>query len=354
MAVIVAEGEIVLTGTVGDSLWGDGFTVPEVVTALAQVGRANDVLVRLSSGGGYAADGAAIHAALVTHKGKVTVRVEGMAASAASLIAMAGTDIIMMPGATMMIHEAATIAWGDADELRKAAAGADVISAAYAAVYAERAGITVDEARALMKAETWMTPEDAVARGFATSVGAPANENEPEAAVPAFAYAAYAKAPATLRALADAKGWSMATAKGVASAPPPAPADPAAVAEACAKAGAPELAAALIREQAPMATVTARLDLAGKVRKAVADARAIVPAAVPPDMEAKLLAEGAALPVAKAVLLDRLLAAQSPPISSHADPLPPDPRAAAAAATAAALDPAAVYAKRAKAAGWPR
>ncbi len=202
MAVIVDDAEIVLTGTVGDNWWGDGFTAAEVVTALAEVGRSTDIRVRLNSGGGIATDGAAIHAALAAHKGRVEIVVEGIAASAASVIAMAGDRLTLSTGAVLMIHDPALVTWGTAAEHLKSIAQLDRLGASYAEIYAEKTGRPASEMREAMKAETWMTAQEAVEAGFADAVGSDAPV-EPTA----FAYRAYARAPTALATLADARGW---------------------------------------------------------------------------------------------------------------------------------------------------
>lgn len=210
MALIIDGNEIVLSGMVGgepdgDDFWfADGFSASDVIGALAQVGRTTDIVVRLNSGGGIATEGAAIYAALNGHKGSVHIVVEGVAASAASLLAMAADRLTMSPGAIMMIHDPSGFTFGDAEAHQKTTDALNALGDSYAGIYAERSGKTVEEARALMKAETWMTPAEAVAAGFADDLGA-ANENEPEPT--AFAYGTYAKAPERFVALANARGW---------------------------------------------------------------------------------------------------------------------------------------------------
>ncbi|WP_336810927.1 head maturation protease, ClpP-related [Bosea sp. MMO-172] len=207
MAVLVDGNELVLTGTVGAYWFEDGFTAAEVSGALARLGRETDIVARLNSGGGIATEGTAIHAAFAAHKGKVDIVVEGIAASAASIIAMAGDSITMALGAVMMIHDASTIAFGDAGELQKRLGELDAISGSMASIYADRTGKPAAEMRDLMKAETWFTAEDAVEAGFADAVGgaAAAERSEPSA----FAYRSYAHAPAPVLALADARGWTV-------------------------------------------------------------------------------------------------------------------------------------------------
>lgn len=207
MAVIVENNEIWLTGTVGAYWWDDGFTAVDVAFALAQIGRSTDLVVHLNSGGGLASEGAAIHSQFASHKGRVEIYVEGIAASAASVVAMAADRLVMSLGATLMIHDPAVLTSGNIAEHRKSIDYLTALAASYADIYAEKTGKPVDEMRALMAAETWMTAEEAVAAGFADGTTAAslraANDNQPTA----FAYRAYAHAPAALTALADARGW---------------------------------------------------------------------------------------------------------------------------------------------------
>jgi ATP-dependent protease ClpP protease subunit len=193
--------EVLLYGTVGDFGWGeeDHFTAKSVATTLRGKG---DVVLRLNSGGGIATEGAAIHAVLKAHPGKVSVVVEGIAASAASLIAMAGDEIAMAEGALMMIHDPSGITIGPEEAHRRSAEVLGKMAGNYAAVYAARSGQTPEQVRALMVAETWMTAEEAVGLGFADqALAAPAAE------AAAFDFQVYANAPEHLRALASERGW---------------------------------------------------------------------------------------------------------------------------------------------------
>lgn len=193
MRDLIVNGQIVLYGDVGDPWgWGDGFTPTDVMTALATLG-SGPVTVRINSAGGIAMDGMAIYSLLKSHDGDVTVLIDGVAASAASLIAMAGKSIQMRDGALMMIHDAATVTFGNAEDHERSREFLDKISDNYAGVYAARAGISREEAREIMKAETWLTADEAIEKGFADSkLG--------EAAVEpvAFDYRVYARAPKEL------------------------------------------------------------------------------------------------------------------------------------------------------------
>lgn len=129
-----------------------------------------DLLVRVNSPGGNAFDGFAIYNMLARHDGRKSVQIEALAASAASYIAMAG-DTIEMPAASfMMIHNASVLAIGDKNTLADAIEVLKRIDGAMANIYAARTGMSVDEVGALMDAETWMTADEAVESGFATSI----------------------------------------------------------------------------------------------------------------------------------------------------------------------------------------
>lgn len=195
--------EITLYGSVGASWWDeDYFTSATVRDLLA--GMTGDLTVRINSGGGIATEGQAIYTMLKDHPGQVHVVIDGVAASAASLIAMAGDTITMRLGAWMLVHDPAqgyTEGRGtEADHLR-AATQLRVISNAYADVYAARTGLTRDEVRAIMRDETVMDSEMAISLGFASA-------SDTEAASPAamFDYRLYANAPAELRKASECLG----------------------------------------------------------------------------------------------------------------------------------------------------
>jgi len=200
---ILVNGEMILYGFVGDSFWGDGFTAREVIDGLAEHGRDEDLTVRINSGGGYVDEGIAIFNALSNHKGKVTVIVDSLAASSASVIAMAGEERIMRKGSSIMIHDPSTVVWGTADDMEKAVRALETQADNIAGIYADATGEDVEDLRADMKAETWLSADEAVERGFATA----ANDKKAKAAA-AYDYSIYANAPARLVALAKQKDWS--------------------------------------------------------------------------------------------------------------------------------------------------
>ncbi|MDN5858585.1 MAG: Clp protease ClpP, partial [Pseudonocardia sp.] len=148
-----------------------GATAEDFVTDVASID-VEQLVVHLNSPGGDASEGVAIANVLRAHKARVIVRVDGMAASAASVVAMAGDEIVMGIGSQFMIHDAWALAIGDAADMAAAQRMLDSTSNALASTYAARAGGTVDEWRAVMKAETWYSAEEAVTAGLADRVAA--------------------------------------------------------------------------------------------------------------------------------------------------------------------------------------
>lgn len=224
MVVAMADpNEIMLHGVVGASMWDDddGITAKALAEALA--GASGDVLIRLNSGGGDAFEGAAIHATLAGYKrGRVTIRVEGIAASAASLLAMAGDEVVMAEGAVMMIHDPSGFTMGNAADHRATAETLDKLATEYATVYARRCGCDVTAMRDMMREEVWMTAQEAVDLGFADRVetkARPEREAEPPA-MAAFPYHEYQSAPARLVAMAQARDWRAGGPRAEPAAPP--------------------------------------------------------------------------------------------------------------------------------------
>ena len=266
---LISGGALILYGDVGVAPWADvdGFTSNDVVAALAELGPTADVVVRINSGGGNAFEGAAIHAILSAHRGEVTTVVEGIAASAASIIAMAGVERIIAPGSLMMVHDPAGLTIGTADDHDETAAMLRTLAASMASIYAAATGRPVSDHLAEMAAETWLSAIEAVAGRYATRIGtAPAAAT----ACAPFPFRAYAKAPRELVALADAKGWSaraFTASHAAGRGRPQAPAsrsnpsvDPAReIREACARARKPERAEAFIAAGASPADVIGQL-----------------------------------------------------------------------------------------------
>lgn len=137
---------------------------------LAELGDINQINVRINSYGGEVAEGLAIYNALLNHKAKVTTICDGFACSIASVIFMAGDDRVMNDSSLLMVHNAWTFAEGNADQLRKQADDLEKINEASVKAYMSKVSISEEELKALMDDETWISPEEAVEYGFATSI----------------------------------------------------------------------------------------------------------------------------------------------------------------------------------------
>ncbi|HCX2913811.1 TPA: Clp protease ClpP [Staphylococcus aureus] len=128
-----------------------------------------DIDIIINSGGGDVYSGSEIYTSLKAYPGKVNIKIVGVAASAASVIAMAGDYIEMSPTAQMMIHNAWTVAMGDTNEMQKAVDMLDSVNKGIANAYINKTGKTEDEILSLMNKETWFNAQDAVEHGFADS-----------------------------------------------------------------------------------------------------------------------------------------------------------------------------------------
>lgn len=154
------------------------------------------IQLRINSPGGNAWDGVAIMNTLRRHRARVEVTVDGIAASAASLIAMAGDHIVMNRSSQMMIHDTSGMAWGNAATMRETADLLDKLSDSYADAYAKRAGGTRAQWRDVMRAETWYTAEEAVLAGLADEWDGSADANAAAFDLTRFTYAGRLAAPA--------------------------------------------------------------------------------------------------------------------------------------------------------------
>ena len=165
------EAEVFIYGDIGESFWGDGITADAFVNQLNALPKSvENITVRMNSPGGDVWDGYTIHSALSRHPAKVTVEVDGLAASSASIIAMAGDTIRMGEASMMMIHRASMGTGGNADDLRKDADLLDKVDGQIAEVYSRRSGRDLADVQALLSEETWFTGQEAVDAGFADEV----------------------------------------------------------------------------------------------------------------------------------------------------------------------------------------
>lgn len=161
--------DVYIFDEIGESFWGGGVTSSAFQDQIRGI-TAPQINVHINSVGGNFFDGVAIMNSLRDHDSRVVVHVDGLAASAASVIAMAGDEIVMNLGSQMMIHEAHGGAHGPADTMLEMVAALNSSSESMAQIYADRAGGTPAEWRAAMKAETWYTAQEAVDAGLADRV----------------------------------------------------------------------------------------------------------------------------------------------------------------------------------------
>lgn len=164
-----------------DEIGGWGIWADEFAAELADI-TSSQINLHINSPGGDVFDGLAIMNLLIQHEANVTVYVDGMAASIASVIAMSGNDIVMAAHSMMMIHDAMGMTIGNAADHKEMMDLLDLISGDIAALYSERAGGTADQWRTAMLATTWYKAEDAVDSGLAnrvdTVVGDDSNEQK--------------------------------------------------------------------------------------------------------------------------------------------------------------------------------
>lgn len=153
---------------IGSDPWsGEGVTAKRIAAALRSIGPEKDVVVNVNSPGGDLFEGIAIYNLLRDHKGEVTVKVLGLAASAASLIAMAGDRILVAKSGFFMIHNAWVMAIGNRNDLRDIADELEPFDAAMAEIYAARTGIDQVDVAKMMDVETWISGTASVDQGFA-------------------------------------------------------------------------------------------------------------------------------------------------------------------------------------------
>lgn len=170
--------------------------------------KGKNLTVWIDSIGGAVWAAAGIYNALMEYRGRVTVKIDGKALSAASIIAMAGDEVLMSPAAVMMIHNPWVHAAGDAADFRHVAGVLDEIKEAIINAYEIKTGLPRDEISRLMDEETWMSAQKAVDLGFADGIlyGNIAGESTVVSATPAYAFSRMAilnKADASMRRLYD-------------------------------------------------------------------------------------------------------------------------------------------------------
>ena len=168
-AAATDDNSISVFDVIGQDYWGEGVTAKRIAGALRAMNGA-DVTVNINSPGGDMFEGLAIYTLLREYEGRVTVKVLGIAASAASVIAMAGDDIQIGRGAFLMIHNCWVYAMGNRHDFAELAQSLEPFDNAMADIYAARSGLDMAAVQKLMDAESYIGGSDAVAKGLADSL----------------------------------------------------------------------------------------------------------------------------------------------------------------------------------------
>ncbi|MFU8927553.1 head maturation protease, ClpP-related [Acinetobacter puyangensis] len=167
-AATEADNTISIYEEIGYDWWTDGgVTAQRIAAALRYIGDDQDVIININSPGGDVFEGLAIYNLLRNHGGKVTVRVLGVAASAASVIAMAGDEIQIARAGFIMIHNCWSFAVGNQHDMREAAEYLAVFDESANDIYQARSGLDQKEIAKMMDAETWLSGVTAIEKGFA-------------------------------------------------------------------------------------------------------------------------------------------------------------------------------------------
>ena len=279
-----------------DDIGAFGVSAKSFLNDLASA-QGDSVRVEINSPGGDVFAGLAIYNGLRNSGKKVNVRVLGLAASAASLVAMAGDTIEMPENSFMMVHNPWGFAMGGASDMRDTADMLDKLGTSLASTYAKRTGKSAEEITALLDAETWMSAAEAVDAGFATAV---------ISEVPVKAAFDLDRLPANVRAAyASAKASAPAPAPAPAPVPAPAPAPAPTLADTIES----QAAAADLKAFAAVFAADASLDTQDKIAARIAEAReinALCKLAGFPEEAVGLIKAKASIPDARAKLLAKL------------------------------------------------
>lgn len=158
-----------LNGTIAEETWFEDDVTPKAFKDELNAG-AGDIVIWINSPGGDCVAASQIYTMLMDYKGNVTVKVDGIAASAASVVAMAGTTVLMAPTALMMIHNPLTVAIGDSAEMQKAIDMLSEVKESIINAYEIKSGQSRTKISHMMDAETWLNANKAVELGFADGI----------------------------------------------------------------------------------------------------------------------------------------------------------------------------------------
>lgn len=166
------SADLFIYDDIGEGFFG-GITAQQVVADLKTLGVVDTLNVRINSGGGSVFEGVAIFNAIDRNPARVVVHIDGIAASIASIIAMAGAEIRIASNAMVMIHDPAGFSIGTAEDMRRAADLLDTVRGTLVDTYVKRTGNDAGKVSDWMARETWMTAREAVDNGFADSITEP-------------------------------------------------------------------------------------------------------------------------------------------------------------------------------------
>ena len=165
----VTERTLFLNGTIAEESWFDDDVTPQLFKDELNSGT-GDITVWINSPGGDCVAAAQIYNMLMDYKGSVTVKIDGIAASAASVIAMAGTKVLVSPVSMLMIHNPMTVAFGNSAEMQKAIDMLASVKDSILNAYEIKTGLSRTKLSHLMDAETWMDANKAIELGFADEI----------------------------------------------------------------------------------------------------------------------------------------------------------------------------------------
>jgi ATP-dependent Clp protease protease subunit len=184
------EGEsrvLYFDGVIAEETWFDDDISPAMFKSELMSG-SGPVTIWLNSPGGDCVAASQIYSMLMDYKGDITVKVDGIAASAASVIAMAGTKVLMAPTALMMVHNPLTVAIGDSDEMKRAISMLSEVKESIINAYEIKTNQSREKLSRLMDAETWMNANKAIELGFADGILADEKVQTPSAQMDNYAF----------------------------------------------------------------------------------------------------------------------------------------------------------------------
>ena len=173
----IQERTLFLNGTIAEESWFDDDVTPQLFKDELMSGSGN-ITVWINSPGGDCVAAAQIYNMLMDYKGDVTVKIDGIAASAASVIAMAGTKVLVSPVSMLMIHNPMTVAFGNSEEMQKAIEMLGSVKDSIINAYEIKTGLSRAKLSHLMDAETWMDANKAIELGFADEIMTRSRETE--------------------------------------------------------------------------------------------------------------------------------------------------------------------------------